>query len=182
LEHADELIKEISDSLHSVDDEQANALVDEILRAQKIFVTGSGRSGLSSKAFAMRMMHMGLPVYVVGEIVTPSLHKGDLLIVCSGSGATRGNVIMAEKAKELGGRVALVTIARGSIIGKIADLELFIHAPSPKLKKQNFSSIQPMGSLFEQCVLLVLDIVILKLMGRKNINSDEMCLNHVNLE
>jgi 6-phospho-3-hexuloisomerase len=177
-----ELIQEISVSLHSVDDEQANALVDEILKAKKIFVAGSGRSGLSSKAFAMRMMHMGLPVYVLGEIVTPSLQEGDLLIVCSGSGTTQGNVIMAEKAKELGGKVALITIAPGSIIGGIADLELFIRAPSPKLEKQYFNSIQPMGSLFEQCVLLVLDIVILKLMKRRNISSDEMRFNHVNLE
>jgi 6-phospho-3-hexuloisomerase len=89
---------------------------------------------------------------------------------------------MAEKAKKLGGEIVLVTIAPDSLIGKIADIELYISAPTPKLDKQRSSSIQPMASLFEQCVLLVLDIVILKLMKRMNISAGEMLRRHVSLE
>ena len=37
-------------------------------------------------------------------------------------------------------------------------------------------------ALFEQCVLLVLDLIILKLMNKRGKNSDEMFLNHTNLE
>ncbi|MDR1306615.1 MAG: 6-phospho-3-hexuloisomerase [Treponema sp.] len=182
LEYVDELLKELSESLHSIDDRRAEALADEIMSAKNIFITGSGRSGLGARGFAMRLMHMGFSVYVAGETVTPALHAGDLLIVCSGSGETPGSVIMAQKAKQLGGKVALVTITSGSAIGRLAGLELFIQAPTPKLDKSLSVSIQPMASLFEQCVLLVLDMVILKLMKRKKILSAEMMKNHANLE
>jgi 6-phospho-3-hexuloisomerase len=182
LEYVDELLKELSESLHSIDDHRAEALADEIMSAKSIFITGSGRSGLGARGFAMRLMHMGFSVYVAGETVTPALHAGDLLIVCSGSGETAGSLVIARKARQLGGKVALVTITGGSTIGGLADLELFIQAPTPKLDKQLSLSIQPMASLFEQCVLLALDMVVLKLMKRKKISSAEMMKNHVNLE
>lgn len=59
----------------------------------------------------MRMMHMGIDAYVVGETVTANLEKGDLLIIGSGSGETKTLVSIAEKAKSLGGTVAAVTIS-----------------------------------------------------------------------
>lgn len=182
IEFAEPLLNEISTVMRSVDDGQAEVLADAIIKAPKIFIAGSGRSGLSSKAFAMRLVHMGLPAFVVGEIVTPFFSAGDLLIICSGSGETRGNVIMAEKAKKTGGILALVTIASGSTIGKMADAELYIKAPTPKLNEQGVVSIQPMASLFEQCTLLVLDLIILKLMKKKNMGAEEMYGRHVNLE
>ena len=37
----------------------------------------------------MRMMHVGLDAYVVGETVTPSLEADDIFIVGSGSGETK---------------------------------------------------------------------------------------------
>lgn len=182
LQYVKELLAELQQVLLSVDDTQAEALCGAILAAPKIFVAGSGRSGLSSKAFAMRLMHMGFSVYVIGEIVTPSFHEGDLLIVCSGSGETQGQIIMAQKAKAFGGKLAHVTIAPGSTIGAMADLELFIKAPTPKLSKQGVDSIQPMASLFEQCLLLTLDILIVKLMHKKGMAAETMFGRHVNLE
>ena len=60
----------------------------------------------------MRLMHMGKQVYVVGEIVTPSIQQGDLLLIVSGSGETESLVAMAKKAKRLGATIATVTIFR----------------------------------------------------------------------
>lgn len=37
--------------------------------AKNIFVMGAGRSGFVAKAFAMRLMHLGYNVYVVGKTV-----------------------------------------------------------------------------------------------------------------
>ncbi|NLF29036.1 MAG: 6-phospho-3-hexuloisomerase [Clostridiales bacterium] len=182
LKYVDALVGEIREALNSVDDERVEALADRILSAPHIFVTGIGRSGLSSRAFAMRLMHMGFPVYIVGEIVTPSFKPGDLLIVCSGSGETGSQALMAQKAKALGGAIALVTIQPGSTIGAISDLEIHIKAPTPKLGNCDARSIQPMGSLFEQCTMLVLDLLIVKLMERTGIGVSEMIERHVNLE
>ena len=131
---------------------------------------------------------MGISVYVLGEVVTPGLAEGDLLIIASGSGETGGQVVVAEKAKKLGGKLGLITIASGSSLDSMADYPVYINAPATKLNRLNregsvkVSSIQPMASLFEQCVLLVLDLIILKLMNKRGKNSDEMFLNHTNLE
>lgn len=188
LEYMDSLITEIKEALSTVDDSLVNNLADAILAAPHVFVSGSGRSGLSIKEFAMRLMHMGISVYVLGEVVTPGLQEGDLLIIASGSGETGGQVIVAKKAKQLRGKIGLITIAPGSAIDDIADYPVYINAPATKLNrlhresKVQVESIQPMASLFEQCILLVLDLVIVKLMKKKGLDSDEMFANHVNLE
>ena len=146
-------------------------------------MAGLGRSGVAVKAFAMRLMHMGLPVYVVGEIVTPAIQKGDLLVVGSGSGETGSLTIMAKKVKDIGAELALVTIFPQSTIGKLADAIVKIPAPTPKVATESgFKSIQPMGSLFEQSLLLLFDSLILRLMETKKENSENMMKRHANLE
>ena len=73
---------------------------------------GAGRSLLMLKALAMRTIHIGLKVHVVGDVVTPALKNGDLLFLASASGETASLVNVATKAKQLGGTiVALLTIS-----------------------------------------------------------------------
>ncbi|QYO62744.1 hypothetical protein [Leptolyngbya sp. 7M] len=55
-------------------------LAQTITVANRIFVFGGGRSGLVMRMTAMRLMHLGCQVYVVGETITPSIARGDLLI------------------------------------------------------------------------------------------------------
>ena len=71
-----------------LDPQQIDALVSNIKSANRIFVMAAGRSGLALKMAAMRFMHLGYSVYVVGETVTPAILEGDLLLVASGSGTT----------------------------------------------------------------------------------------------
>ena len=47
-----ERLRKITDSLS---DEEIEKFMNEILRAERIFVMGAGRSGLVAKAFAMRL-------------------------------------------------------------------------------------------------------------------------------
>jgi hypothetical protein len=44
--------------------------VDMIKSAKKVFVYGVGRSGPVSRAFAMRLVQVGLEVYFIGETIT----------------------------------------------------------------------------------------------------------------
>lgn len=76
-------LKEI---IKDVKDIELKALMKEINAAKRIFVGGAGRSLLSMKSFAMRLMQTGHETYLVGEVCTPSIQTGDLLIVGSGSG------------------------------------------------------------------------------------------------
>ena len=182
LENVDLLLKELRDTLYTVEDEQMEQLAKMIIDSPHVYVSGVGRSGLAARAFAMRLVHLGLAAYVVGEIATVSIQKGDLLIICSGSGETGSQVVMAQKAHKLGARIAIVTIQPGSSIGGISELEVFIKAPTPKLAANGMQSFQPMGSLFEQCTLLALDLLVVKLMRIMGVDETQMFARHANLE
>jgi 6-phospho-3-hexuloisomerase len=183
IEYSREIIKELEHTLSQVSEEQAEKLVDIILKSKKIFVAGAGRSGFMGKAFTMRLMHMGFEAYVVGETVTPNIEKGDLLLIGSGSGETGSLVSITNKAQKIGAAIVLVTIFPQSSIGKIADVVIKIPAPTPKVETDSgFKSIQPMGSLFEQSLLLFLDTIILRLMEKQGNNSNTMFTRHANLE
>lgn len=182
-EYAKALIGELGTTLAQISVDESERFVTAILGARQLFVAGAGRSGLMGKAFAMRLMHMGFESHVVGESVTPNIGPGDLLIIGSGSGETGSLVAMAAKARKLEVDLALISIFPDSTIGKLADLVITIPAPSPKVESRFAAkSIQPMGSLFEQSLLLFMDTIILQLMERKADDSKTMFERHANLE
>ena len=182
-EYAQEVVRELDRILKAVSPQEAERLADLVHGAKRIFVAGAGRSGLAMRAFAMRLMHMGFTVYVVGETVTPAIKADDLLVIGSGSGATATLVAIANKAKTLEASLALVTIFPGSPIGQLANTVVRIPASTPKAGGEaQIASVQPMGSLFEQSLLIVLDIVVLRLMEKKAFDSSTMFERHANLE
>ena len=183
IEYANIVINELTQTLNSIDITSSDEFVNTIIESNEIFVAGAGRSGFQARGFAMRLMHMGEQSYMVGETTTPNIKENDVLVVCSGSGETKSLVAMAQKAKSLGAKVALVTINPQSTIGLLADVVIEISAPSPKSAKDgDIKSIQPMGSLFEQSLGLFLDISIVMLMERKGLDSETMFGRHANLE
>lgn len=182
-EYGQIIIDELTQTLPKIDVEASEKFKELLLNAKEIFCAGAGRSGFQVKGFAMRMMHMGLNSYVVGETCTPNIDEDGLLVVCSGSGSTKSLVNHAQKAKEVGAKVALITINPESPIAQIADVVIEISAPSPKSAKEGrIHSIQPMGSLFEQSEGLYMDAMIMMLMDAKNMDSDTMFGRHANME
>jgi len=93
----------------TISDEDVENFIEKLLKAKRIYVMGAGRSGLVAKAFAMRLMHLGLEAFVVGETITPALNAGDIIIIFSGSGRTRTGADIAETAKEIGAKICLIT-------------------------------------------------------------------------
>jgi 6-phospho-3-hexuloisomerase len=177
------ILGEIHGSLRSVAPESLDLLRESIRVTTRIYVAGKGRSGLYMRTFAMRLMHLGLTVYVIDDVTTPGIREGDLLIIGSGSGTTASLVNYAEKAKKIGAHVALITAARTSPIGEKADYVVYVSAPSPKMAaKDGRTSIQPMANLFEQALGLMLDIVTMQLMADLNMTSEQMFTRHANLE
>jgi 6-phospho-3-hexuloisomerase len=177
-----EILLELQQAADHLDDEQADQLVEQIMKSDKVFVAGAGRSGLMARAFAMRLMHMGIDAYVVGESITPNVTANDMLIIGSGSGETKSLISMAEKARSLQASVAVVTIFLDSTIARLADFVVKLPG-SPKDKSAgNYSTIQPMGSLFEQTLLLFFDSAILRLMEKKGYDATTMFGRHANLE
>ena len=178
-----QILDELGKTVGHVCNDSAEKLADAIIDAQRVFVAGAGRSGLAMKSFAMRLMHLGFDTYVVGETVTPSITEKDLLLIGSGSGSTSSLVTSANKAHAIGATICLVTIDANSSIGKLAEVILTISAPTPKIDRDlGFRSVQPMGSLFEQSLLLILDAIVLRLMGKTGKTPELMFTRHANLE
>ena len=180
----DSALEELGRALRSVDEGSLARLQEMLRETERIFVAGRGRSGLQMSGFAMRLMHMGLAVHVVGDVTTPGIAAGDLLVIGSGSGYTASLAGYATRARDLGARVALITAAEHSPIGDAADCVVRMDAPTPKLP-QNYdisASILPMGSLFELALGLLLDLVILQLMRDLTIDGARMFARHANLE
>ncbi|MFI2855914.1 6-phospho-3-hexuloisomerase [Paenibacillus sp. JSM ZJ436] len=173
---------EISTAVKEINTEEAEKLAERIMQARSVFVAGGGRSGLMMKAFAMRLMQMGYQAYVVGETVTPAIGPEDLLLIGSGSGETQSLCAMANKAKSLDASLALITIQPGSTIGKLADAVLKLPGATKDQAGVTGTTRQPMASLFEQTLLVVLDGMILKLMSMQELSSENMFVQHANLE
>lgn len=182
MNYASVIVHELYRSVERIEADEAGRLTDLILASDKVFLAGAGRSGLVGRAFAMRLMHMGIDAYVVGETVTPGIGPNDALIIGSGSGETQSLVAMARKAKSAGASVAAVTIAPESTIGSLADAVVKLPG-SPKDKASgSYATIQPMASLFEQTLLVFYDAVILGIMDKKGLDSGTMFGRHANLE
>jgi 6-phospho-3-hexuloisomerase len=181
-QYLSEVLKELHLIPQLMSDEESEQLIQSIASANKVFVAGAGRSGFMIRSLAMRLMHMGIQAYVVGETVTPSLGEDDLLIIGSGSGETKSLTSMAEKAKKLGASLALLTTSPGSTIGKLADITVKLPGAPKDPSNQDYQTIQPMGSLFEQTLLLYGDALVLRTMELRKLTSESMFGQHANLE
>jgi 6-phospho-3-hexuloisomerase len=172
---------EISGVFQSVDPAQVAALVTELRLADRIFVTGAGRSGLVLKMAAMRLMHLGLTVHVVGEITAPAIRSGDLLLAASGSGTTAGVVKAAETAAAQGARIAAYTTNAGSPLAKAASAVVIIPA-AQKTDHGSSLSRQYSGSLFEQVLFATTEAVFQSLWDEDAATPEELWQRHANLE
>ena len=180
LMYTESILKELGQAVSGIREEELQKAADLILGAGQIFCDGLGRSGLSCKAFAMRLMHLGCRSYFVGETTTTAIQKGDLLLLCSGSGESKALISHGEKAKEKGATLLLVTGNPESTLGKKADVTLVVKAP--KKEDREAASIMPMGTLFEGVSCLVFENLVLVLMKAKNETSESMFKRHANLE
>lgn len=174
------VLDEIAACLSAMKEDELADFAGEICHGRHIFCDGAGRSRLKAEGFAMRLVQMGFSGDVVGLPTAPAITSSDVLLVCSASGETPMLVSHARIARELGARVLLVTTAPDSSLAKICDRMICIRASSKNLTTA--ASIQPMGSLFEQCLGILLDILVLHLMERHEINNEIMAARHANLE
>ncbi len=167
------------------------SLVDAYKRGAKVLVMGAGRSGLVGKAFAMRLMHLGFNVYVLGETITPSIGEGDIVVAISGSGRTQLIVTAAEAAKKVKAKVIAITSYPDSPLGRLADIVVEIPGRTKMAPDIDYFARQilgiheplaPLGTLFEDTALAFLDGVVVELMHRLGKNESDLRAKHANIE
>ncbi len=195
VEAAEELLSGISEAMRQLDLSQVDGMLEALLLARtegrKVLIVGAGRSGLVGRAFAMRLMHLGFNIYVMGETITPSVGDGDLVLVISGSGSTTLPVTVAEMAKRLGAKVLVVTSHPNSPLGRTADHLVVVSGREMVAREEEYharqllgehESLAPMGTLFEDSCMVFLDSVIAELMTRLDVSDEEMKRKHAVIE
>ncbi|MEH7095185.1 6-phospho-3-hexuloisomerase [Neobacillus vireti] len=176
------ILKEIETVLSQVREENLQELAVELQKAKRIFIIGEGRSGLMAKSFAMRLMHLGAAVFVVGETITPAIGEGDLLVAVSGSGTTKSVVWTAEKTQSLGCQVIAVTTNPESPLAAASSSILHVPAATKYRRENELKTIQPLGSLFDQCVHLLFDTICLQYSQLSSVSNTDAFARHSNLE
>ena len=189
-------IRAILDNIESaqdyLDEEAIEKFEDIIISSKNIFVTGAGRSGLAAKAFAMRLMHLGLGAYVVGETISPAIYEDDCIIAISGSGETNTIVSAAKIAKNRGSKVLALTSYPDSTLGQMCDSYILVKGRTKKevddenyIKRQihgNYTSLTPLGTAFELTTLVFLDAIVSELMEKMHQTESDLKARHTVLE
>jgi 6-phospho-3-hexuloisomerase len=181
LHHHLQVILQENQRLADQLDPAAAAVIPLIQHANRVFVVGAGRTGLALKAAAMRLMHLGLVVFVVGETTTPAIAAGDLLLAGSGSGTTSTIVKAAEKARAVGAQVVAISTTYESPLAALATQVIVLNA-AQKQDHGGTLSQQYAGSLFEQSVLLLTDAIFQTLWALDGTPAQELWRRHANLE
>jgi len=166
----------------------ARIMEDLLLKAGKIYTMGVGHSGLMGKIFAMKLMHLGLASYVVGDVTTPGLREGDIVVAISQSGETTSVVALSKKAKKLGGKVIAITAFPQSSLGRIADHIVKIEAKAPGKKFPALSALGDeehanlSGALFGINAFLFFYGLICDLVLRAKQTPGQIDSRHANIE
>lgn len=178
MDHQKLILDRLTTILSETDKSNTAKLLKLVDEAGRIFIGGAGRSLLVSRFFAMRLVHSGYNVNMIGEIVTPAIKAGDLLVLVSGSGGTETLLPFVKKAKSVGAKLVVISMKKTSPMADAADLTIQIGNDSsfPLTKGM------PMGSQFELSTLLYLESAIGDIIEAKGLTEEGMRAIHANLE
>ncbi len=178
----DAILADMRRALAQVEPGQVAALQAALLSAPRIFIAGKGRTGLQMRAFAMRLMHLGLTVHVVDEITTPAIGAGDLLLIGSSSGRTSALLPYVDVVRAQGARLALLTGNGQSPIAAAADTVVLFPTSNFKAGAGGEGSVLVMGALFEHCLAVLCDLLVIRLKAALAVPEAAMNARHANLE
>ncbi len=189
-----EIAEFVTRAIDSIKDHEVEKMINTLIDAyggHKILVMGAGRSGLVGKAFAMRLLHLGFQVYVLGETIVPRISRGDVVIAISGSGRTKLIVTAAEAAKQVGAKIIAITSYPNSPLGRLADVVVVVPGRTKIAAEEDYFTRQilgiheplaPLGTLFEDTAMIFLDGVVVGLMKKLGKTEEDLRNAHANIE
>jgi 6-phospho-3-hexuloisomerase len=178
------MLKEYEQVFERLNQDSLREFIDTIKAHNRIFLIGVGREGMATRAFAMRLMHMGKEVHWIWDDTTPNIGPGDLVIATLGDGEIGHINYVCERAKEAGGLLYVVTGApSGRTAKELADKVFFLPAAVYRGKDEVVPSFQPMGNLFEQCLLITFDMIVMMIVEETpELSFEKMSGRHRNIE
>jgi 6-phospho-3-hexuloisomerase len=188
-----EIMDRVKDSIDHVNAKETSRFVDLLVkeRSHRVLVLGVGRSGLIGRAFAMRLMHLGFSVYVMGETITPAIGKGDLVIAISGSGMTKLAITAAEISEEVGAKVVAITSFPENRLGQMADYVVKVRGRTQIAEERDYFTRQiagiheplaPLGTIFEIACQVFLDSLVPELMHKLGVTEKQLKGRHATIE
>ena len=163
-------------------------VIAALAEANRIVCHGVGREGLMMQALAMRLYHLGLDAHVLGDMTTPPVGPGDLLVSSAGPGGFATIDGLMRIARDAGGRTLLFTAQPQGSAAALADTVFVLPAQTmaDDLGADDTGpavvSVLPMGSLYEGAQFLLFELVVLRLRDRLGIAPEAMRARHTNLE
>jgi 6-phospho-3-hexuloisomerase len=182
VQMSQQVLGELGAVFARLDEEIPRQMTAAITQSRRIALHGVGREGLMMKAFAMRLIHLGFDAHVVGDVTTPPISAGDLLIASTGPGSTQTVLAIMNVAKSAGAQVMLITAQPESKAAQIADDVITLPAQTMANDGDGSNSLLPMGSIFEIAMLLFFDLIALLLRDQTDQTADQMRRRHTNLE
>ena len=185
MEYRDALATVLAENktvLSAVDETAIDNFLSLLFKANRVFAVGVGRVQLSLLAFVKRLNHLGIAATYVGAIDEPAIRKDDVLLVGSGSGETAIPAAIAGIAKKHGATIVHLGSNAKSTVSALADLVVRIPCRTKLALEDEVPSAQPMSSLFEQSLLIFLDIIAMMIIARKRIDMKTLWHTHANLE
>ncbi|UCD92667.1 MAG: SIS domain-containing protein [Methanobacteriota archaeon] len=168
------ILKEIEKALTQDHKDQVEEVINLLLKAEKIFVYGVGRSGLTAKAFAIRLVQLGLTVYFIGDIATPIVDDKSLVLVVSSTGETMSAIQTANICRRVGADVVVIT---GKSTSKLAHAGNIVFPLKTEMSEKS-KKLAPLGTLFEDAAMILLDGIIAELMVRMGQDDKKMRSRH----
>jgi len=175
-------LAEIEAVFRDLGKESIEPLLSEITQAHRIAIYGVGREGLMMRALCMRLFHLGLDVHMVGDMTTPPVGRGDVLLVSAGPGQFSTVEGIVRVAKEAGARTLCITAQPNGVVPRLCDTVIHLPAQTMADDRRGATSLLPMGSLYEAVQLIFFDLVTLLLRERLGQSAEEMRSRHTNLE
>ncbi len=185
------VMSELTELLDSFSENQVEVFLRTIINVKnrngKICGFGAGRMGYGLRAFMMRLNHLGIPAYFIGDTYIPPMNENDLFIVTSGSGETKSVLNMLQIAKNKANMKTCVITGNGfSTMAKLADVSVTFRSSNGGLNSADnddkINSIQPMTSLNEQGMFVFFDIIAVLLIDIFGIKKEHEKKFHFNVE
>ncbi len=180
--YADLSMKELQEVFDMMDDSYIRPFLEAVKSYDRIFTIGAGREGLSTKAFAMRLTHLGKTSHWIWDDTTPAIGKGDLLVNVCGPGHIDTIDQVVRYAKAAGATIVTISAADSGYCVEQADIKVKLPAAAYRASGKFVETKQPMGNLFEQALYIMYDIVVMMAREEMGIPEEEMVARHRNIE
>lgn len=170
------ILESIENSLGDLDFDNIDKAVDIITSSERVFVYGSGRSGLVGRTFAMRLMQLGVDSFFIGETITPAVQKEDCVLLVSKTGETQTAIQAASivKNRVQGAEIIVLTASPDSELATFGHINIILDI----VENEEDQKLAPLGTVFEDTAMIFLDGLVALLMEELDEEVEDMRYRH----